>query len=315
MKILKKIALITLTVIIVLGVGGYIYFNKKFSPPKNYLTIENTAKEVPIRWVANEISDISAMLLPVKISGIPETMYMQFDLGSTYTMFYSKPLKSLHSKYSKNIKFQEETDEVDLVIEMAEMKISSDKFRLLDFGEAIDWDNKKTLKIIGTIGTDLLEKRTVTLDFENRNCSFRSSFSDAELSNFSDFNFNKRRILLPATIDQEELNLLYDSGTSAFELVTNQESWLAYGDENGKITTSAGNSWGNTLTVKTRPANKQIDIGNKRLKLSEVTYIEGTSATQNMLMRLSGMEGMIGNKLFINQKVILDCKNEKFKVE
>jgi hypothetical protein len=32
-------------------------------------------------------------------------------------------------------------------------------------------------------------------------------------------------------------------------------------------------------------------------------------------MKLSGMQGMIGNKLFLDQKIIIDCKNEKFKVE
>lgn len=315
MKTLKKIVFIAFVVITILMISGYIYFDKKFSPPKNYLTIEKSADEIPIKWVSNQISDISAMLLPIQIAGIQETLYMQFDLGSPSTIFYLKSLKSLQSKYPGKIAFQEKLNQIGLVFKMDEMKISSNEFRLLNYGKAIDWENDNALNIIGTIGTDLLEKRVVTLDFKNHNCSFNSNFSDSELSNFSDFKFNKRRILLPAIIDKQELNLLYDSGTSAFELVTNKENWLAYAEKNGKTTTSKGNSWGNKLTINTKPADKRITIGNKNLKLSEVTYIEGTSATQNMLMRLSGMEGMIGNKLFINQIVILDCRNEKFKVD
>jgi len=60
---------------------------------------------------------------------------------------------------------------------------------------------------------------------------------------------------------------------------------------------------------------KNIKIGNLQRQLSEVTYITGTSQLQNFLMKQSGMQGMIGNKLFLNHKLILDCKNEKFKIE
>ncbi len=315
MKNFKKIVWIILTIILLLAVGGYFYFDKKFTPPQNYLTIEKSTKEIPIKWVSNEISDISAMLLPVKIVGIPHKFYMQFDLGSPSTLFYLNSLKSIQSNYPNEIKFKETLNQISLEFSLDEMKISSKEFRLLNYGSKIEWNNENTVNIIGTIGTDLLEKRTVILDFKNNNCSFNLNLSDIELSKFSDFKFNKRRILLPAIIDKEKLNLLYDSGTSAFELVTSKNNWEMYGEKNGKTTTSKGNSWGNTLTIYTKTANKQIKIGNKNLKLSEVTYIEGTSAIQNMLMKFSGMEGMIGNKLFINQKIILDCNSEKFKVE
>ena len=82
-----------------------------------------------------------------------------------------------------------------------------------------------------------------------------------------------------------------------------------------KIKTEKGNSWGNTLSVFTASAKKKILFGNLELNLSEVTYIEGTSELQKFLMKRSGMQGMIGNKLFLNHKLILDCKNQKFRLE
>jgi predicted metallopeptidase len=72
---------------------------------------------------------------------------------------------------------------------------------------------------------------------------------------------------------------------------------------------------GNTLTVISAPAKKTIEIGLTNLNLSEVTYVEGTSTVQNILIRFSGMQGMVGNKLFLNQILIIDCKSEKFKIE
>lgn len=59
----------------------------------------------------------------------------------------------------------------------------------------------------------------------------------------------------------------------------------------------------------------KIRFGSKTLPLSEVTYIEGTSKAQNFLMKFSGMQGMIGNKLFLNRKMILDCRNQMYKIE
>lgn len=108
---------------------------------------------------------------------------------------------------------------------------------------------------------------------------------------------------------------MYDSGTSGYELITQKEVWEKYKTKNSIIKTEKGNSWGNTLAVFSASANKKIHFGSLALKLSEVTYIEGTSDLQKFLMKRSGMQGMIGNKLFLNHKLILDCKNEKFKLE
>ena len=158
----------------------------------------------------------------------------------------------------------------------------------------------------------MLEKRIITLDFKNNLCSFsEKSLTDG----FSEFEFKKRRILLPARIGNESLKLMYDSGTSGYELITSKNDWKKYRTINGKVKTGKGNSWGNTLKIVSTTANQKIQFGDTKLMLSEVTYIEGISQTQNFLMALSGMQGMIGNKLFLNHKIILDCKNEKFKVE
>lgn len=315
MKTIRKILGLIVGIITILGVSGYVYFDQKFTPPSNYLTLKGKTQEIPIKWVANEISDISAMLLPVYIEGIPQKFYMQFDLGSPNTIFYSTTLKSIQLQYPKKINTNEKENTISLKLNLDQMEISSSEFRLKYFGKGINWNDENAKNIIGTIGTDLLEKRTAILNLKDGKCMFLNNYSKAELAGFSDFQFNKRRILLPAKIDNKELNLLYDSGTSAFELVTSKKSWDLYGKKDGKVSISKGNSWGSTLLVKTKTANKTMSIGNNMLKLSEVTYIEGTSTTQNMLMRLSGMEGLIGNKLFINHKLILDCANEKFKVE
>ncbi|WP_326983021.1 hypothetical protein VUJ46_00300 [Chryseobacterium sp. MYb264] len=87
------------------------------------------------------------------------------------------------------------------------------------------------------------------------------------------------------------------------------------GSPNSKTKYEKGNSWGNSLTIKTSFARQKLKIANSFLPLSEVTHIEGTSKMQNFLMKSSGMKGMLGNKIFLHSTLILDCKNEKFIVK
>lgn len=310
MKLFKRISLAILSIILISSVGGYIYFEKKFTPADNYLTIEGVSGNIPLEWISTESNPNVAILLPVKLDGISKVFYMQLDFGSPFTLFYSKTVGSIQSQFSKEIKFDENSDTISLKFDLGKMKISSDKFKLIKYGEVADLDNE--INIIGTIGTDLLEKKLITLNFTENYCLFNDDqFTDG----FTSFDFEKRRILLPAKINGKSLKLLYDSGTSGYELITDQSEWNKYRLKNGQIKTENGNSWGNILTVNTAPAKQEIELGNKNLNLSEVTYIYGTSKMQNLLMKFSGMQGMIGNKLFLDHQIIIDCKNEKFKVD
>ena len=311
MKILKVTLFAFLAIFVVSSVAGFLYFEKKFTPPENHLQVEGISDEVPIEWISNESNPNVALLLPVKVEGISKKFFMQLDFGSPSTIFYSRSLNSLQARFSTVPYSENDREIVSLKFHLGQMEISSDKFKVIDFGEEIDWE-QKGMNIIGTIGTDLLERRLTTIDFKMNYCSFSNSRS---LSGFKAFDFKKRKLLFPAKIGGERLKLLYDSGTSGYELITSQDEWNKYRLKNTNIELENGNSWGNKLTVILAPAKADVHIGGARLNLSEVTYIEGTSQIQNILMKLSGMQGMIGNKLFLNHTLIIDCKNEKFKVE
>ena len=55
-----------------------------------------------------------------------------------------------------------------------------------------------------------------------------------------------------------------------------------------------------------------LSLGPLALPLGTVTYMEGTSWTQNLLMRFSGMGGMLGNEPFTRHTVILDVRGGRF---
>lgn len=309
MKIIKKIALAFLAFIVFSLIGGYFYFDKKFSPPENYLKVSGNVENVSIKWVSDEGNPYAALLLPVQIKGIEKTFYMQLDFGSPVTIFYKKSLQSVQEKFLQQIDFKED---VSLNFKIKNLSISSEKFQLLDYGKKADLENPNSVDIVGTIGTDLLEKRTVSLDFRNNTCSLTEN---GIKKRFTKFEFKKRKLLFPAKIENQDLKLLYDSGTSGYELIVNKQEWQKYKLKNSKLKVEKGNSWGNVLTVISASANKKMQFGGTELKISEVTYIEGISKMQIFLMKRSGMQGMIGNKIFLNHKLIIDCKNERFRVD
>ena len=312
MKLFKKIAVVFLASIVLFLFGGYLYFRHKFSPPENYLKVSGIAENIPVKWISSNENPHSALLLPIKIDGINQTFFMQFDSGSSTTVFYKKSLESIAKKFQNQLKIDTKKNEISSSFSIGNMKIVSNTFEVLNYGEEISFDNPNAENSIGTIGTDLLEKRVTVLDFKNNQCSFIEKIQE---NDFSDFEFKKRKILIPSIIENENLKLLYDSGTSGYELITTKEIWQQYRLRNSAVKTEKGNSWGNTLHVYSASAKKKIQFDKLTLNLSEVTYIEGTSDLQKFLMKRSGMQGMIGNKLFLNHKLILDCKNEKFRLE
>jgi hypothetical protein len=311
MKIFKRIVLALLVLIVVSFIGGYFYFDNKFTPAENYLTVQGVSKKVPLKWVSSDSNPNVAMLLPVKLEGVSQIFYMQLDFGSPTTLMYSNALKSINEKFPSALDLKDDSQIASVQFVLGKMTISSDKFEVLHYGNGVKWD-QEAINVIGTLGTDLLEKRRITLNFKEDYCLFDVNGNQ---NGFTAFEFEKRRLLFPAKIANENLKLLYDSGTSGYEFITDQNEWEKYRVKDGKTKSEKANSVGNTLTVISAPAQETIEIGSKSLSLSEVTYIEGTSAVQNILMRFSGMQGMIGNKLFLNQTLIIDCKTEKFKIE
>ena len=138
MKIFKKILLAFTAIIVLSAIGGYIYFNKKFTPPENYIQVKGTSEEIPMKWISDESNPNVALLLPVKLEGISQEFYMQLDFGSPITVFYSNALNSIQLKFSRQISFQNDSQLISLKFYLAQMEISSDKFKILKYGETID---------------------------------------------------------------------------------------------------------------------------------------------------------------------------------
>lgn len=303
MKILKKIALTFLAFLVLVVLGSYIYFDQKFTPEKNYLIIENESGSIPLMWLSKEKN---VLLLPMHFDDDTTTYYLQFDTGSPYTVFYSKSIKNI-------LQIQTNEDVAKTSFYIGKTKITSDKFKIYNLGNDTKNDS---LKIIGTIGADILEDRKTLINFKENYIALNLSKVPTQFQNkLFDFKFKKRKIIVSGLLKGKEENFLFDSGTSAYELLTSKEVWENLKLHNSKINIEKSQSWDKVLTAYTSNCNQKIQISNHEIPLNYVTYVEGFSQAQYSMMKFSGMTGMLGNKIFLNNSLYFDCTQNKMGIE
>lgn len=302
MKIIKKILVAFLIVLVLSLLGTYIYFDQKFTPEKNYLSIENESGTIPFTWLGEEKN---VLLLPIHFSNDITTYYLQFDTGSPSTVFYSK---SIHKIGQINVK----NERANATFYIGKTKISSHKFKILNFGD----NENQNIKIIGTIGSDVLENRKTTINFkENYIVLNISKESNQFHGKWVDFKFKKRKIIINGVLKGNEEKFLFDTGTSAYELLTDKEVWDNLKLPHSKVVIEKSQSWDNILTSYTAKCNQTIQFGDKIVPLNNVTYVEGFSQTQYSMMKFSGMTGMLGNKIFLNNCLNINCVQNRIGIE
>lgn len=304
MKAGKRILLCVLELLMIGVIGSYFYFDYKFTPEKNYLTVAHESGNIPIKWPD---TTRSALLLPIHFVKDSTTYYLQFDTGAVYTEFYSPAVDHL-----KGVSIRNGCAVSSFYI--GKTKISSDKIKVTNTGKGFNPND--SVKIIGTLGADILENRKTFINFKNNFIVLNLSRKPGEFRNpLMDFTFKKRKIIINGYFIGKREKFLYDSGTSAYELLTNKENWEELKQPHAKIVVEKAQSRPNILTSYTATTNKSIQFSNKKVQLTEVTYVEGFSQTQYMLMKFSGMTGMLGNKVFLKNSIYIDCPEGKIGIE
>lgn len=157
-----------------------------------------------------------------------------------------------------------------------------------------------------------MENRKTVINLRSNQVVFNLNEIPNEFKNqLFDFKFKKRRIIINGTLKGEERKFLYDSGTSAYELLTYKEEWQNLKSPNSKINIEKAQSWNNVLTTYTTDCNENITFKNLQIPVKQVTYVQGFSDAQFSMMKYSGMTGMLGNKIFLNNSIFIDCIDKK----
>jgi hypothetical protein len=322
MKLLIKIIFSLLAFLIVSGIGGYFYARQKFAAPANQLTVTGLPAASSFVWLADTADKRAmphaALLVPVKLANCPRTCYLQFDTGAPYSVLYAKPLAALQERYpATRHTFQLAPDTVrNFGFTIGEGKVQARKLKVLSMGSAAVPADTTAPLIIGTLGTDVLEGRALILDYGQRRFSLVASVPNSliQQTDFVPMAFTDRRVLLTVGMQGKAQQLMFDSGASAFSLLTSRDNWDKLAVPGASAHPVNINSFGRTLTSYTAPTAAAMQLGNTAVPLQKVSHIEGTSITQQLMMRFSGMGGMLGNEPFSTRTIILDTKGARFGV-
>ena len=323
MKILSKVLLAVFTLFLLSGIGGYFYFRKQFQAPANQLVVSQLPATCSFAWEADTANHRAMphayMLVPVSLPGCPRTCYLQFDTGAPYSLLKSNALEALRQRYpviSQALLPQGESlRNFHFALGQGQVQARTIQVRHYSSSSQLPTD-EATPFVIGTLGTDIFDGRVLVIDYVRQRFSLSASVPDSLLSRaaFVPLEFKERKVLLNASVQGQPHQLMFDSGSSAFALLTSKPKWQEMAQPAATATTAGVNSWGTTLVAHTIATSARLQVATATIPLRTVTYIEGTSFMQRMLMRFSGMGGMLGNEPFTQHTMILDVKGGRFGV-
>ncbi|OUJ76196.1 hypothetical protein [Hymenobacter crusticola] len=321
MKLLLKITLVVLVILGVSGVGGYFYVRYKFQPPANQLAITGLPATCSFTWsaagAATPALAHAALLVPIKLVGCPRTCYLQFDTGAPYSLLYAKSLAALRAAYpatQRSLTTQHDTIR-DLAFTLGQGRVQARRILVRPLGMS-QLPADSIPFVVGTLGTDVLADQVLVLDYPRQRFTLLQQVPAAltRQATFVPLDFANRRVLVQASLREQPQQFLFDSGSSAFSLLTSRGTWEKLAQPAATEQVAKVNSWGKILVAHTVASEAALQFATKRMPLRTVTYIEGTTLMQQALTRFSGLTGMLGNAPFDGQTIILDARGSRFGV-
>ncbi|MEM7558911.1 MAG: hypothetical protein AAF394_07295 [Planctomycetota bacterium] len=303
---------------IVAAIGGFYYFKSQFfRETPNRLSFAGELQTIPFEWVSGKPDEPhAAILIPVKVPGVPNQLYMQFDTGSPSTFIRSGAIESLQ-EYGLDLSLVD--DDGTARVESFELEVAGNRIQL-DLGwvrprdTPIRWD-PKAINIIGSFGADLLAEKISEIDFlaqEIRLSESRSEELDS-LGEFSPLEFNGRRIMLTGQIKGDDVQFFYDSGCSPFGLLTSKYQYDQLTDPNSEELAYDANRFGDAVPVHHKASEMPLRVGTTDLPVKRISYAELYSFMQLAVGRFIG-GGFLGNKTLTESTLILDLKANEFLV-
>ena len=321
----KKIGYTFLAILGIIILAGFIgirkFNNSLFGDKPNYLKYISEPKPIHFDWAGDSIGGIyeaqAAMTIPLKIEGLAHHFYMQFDTGSYDSFIYGKDLKSLRAMgldikevIKDNVRYVES---LDFILGSNHIKASMIKI-YPNYGHSFDKNDTIGKIGIGTIGSDFIANRITAINFKKQELQLYNKRPDwiASLPNFKSFNFSGRRVMLPVTLNHKNYDFLYDSGCSAFGLITIKSRFDDYTEKSTKQINYDAKSWESSIPIRSKLTDKLFSVGSTDLKLKRVSYVDMYTITQPLITPFTRIGGWLGNQPFTESTLILDTKAEEF---
>ncbi|MFN3189435.1 MAG: hypothetical protein ACE361_02845 [Aureliella sp.] len=292
-----------------------------FRETPNTLSFESDLHPVAFEWSSEDFGGYeephAAILIPVSVPGISSTLYMQFDTGSPDTFLVSGALDSLKERGVEYELFKKDDQSYikDFKLNIAGNKVTLNSGWVRSQRGAINWDSPEAKNIIGSLGADFLDQKVCEIDFPAKEIRFHAGRSEEldGLGTYTPFRFKGRRIMLPTKINGFEAEVFYDSGCSAFGLLTSKYFYDRLTDANVQELAFGANRHGSSVPIHHKHSDLPIEFGETELSIQRISYAELYSFLQTTIGRLVP-GGFLGNKCLVECNLILDTKSNEFLV-
>lgn len=286
---------------------------------------------IPFNWEGGTLAgrrfEKAGITVPVTLDNLPHKFKMQLDLGAVTTHVYGNPMApylakypALSNKLDTTRTFYIEGQKNPKLVGV-KLKLGTVSFGSRDLGYFRKFGDKLTAKTltdktevhVGTIAPDLFQNRVLIIDYPHqRLCVVDQVPAAYAKASFQPFKLKDGRIKIPLRINGQPEDLLFDTGSSLFALLTTRQRATTVATEavQDSIKTS---SWGKYYYVYGRRPKQAIYFGTKQLP--EALLFSDNIQKFDKLYEEENVWGITGNAYFLHNTVIIDYKNHVFGVQ
>jgi hypothetical protein len=262
----------------------------------------------------------TSMQIPAKVKGLPYNFLFQLDLGAS-TVIYENSIRSIFTNYPGLNKIEKLKSPLQFWNKQNALKNFSITFSNISattpncriekgFGNNFSLNNSDDSSefSLGTIGADLFQNKILIIDYPNERFAVCDTLPPALNTSFINIEIDKTgRVILPLSLGGKTYKVIFDTGSSMFQLLVTDDKINNFSSEQGTDTIQIS-SWGKLHNVIGRPMKDRFVLGGKKFANINVY------ADYRKESRTNEYDAITGNALFWNNVVIVDFKNKKFGV-
>lgn len=291
------------------------------------LLLPESKPSQPIKWngflweemlIGNEYYNKAAILLPFRFDGIDEEYYLQLDTGAS-TVLYGNSFNDIESNYRVKKVQDKKPYIVSIDGTLSSYEFTYEDFGLLqDYGATLEELKVAEYKLIGSLGIDFFKNRILIIDFTKKRFAILNNQNDVPMdirknSGFLDMKYKNNKIYLMSEIGGKDLSLIYDTGSSIFDIVATKEIWNSLTNVKSAkdIELLEIHSWGDIVQLKGARSERDWEIGDLTIEKPLIFY--EPSGLENFNFKLIQADGLLGNAIFYDNHIItIDLINKKF---
>jgi hypothetical protein len=288
----------------------------------------HVAAWIPFRWygdaVGGRFEPHAALYVPVELDGIAGTYYLQLDTGAGWPRWYEVPLRQVMPQSFGKTGRDTAPDEIVLSGRVGTVSFARDTFLVeKGFGDSLSRAGPPDApRVIGTLGLRFFRDRILVLDFPHQRLAIVGRDDSMPASSgkltYVPARYQHGYLFVPLRVANRPVeDFFYDTGASAFALVTTASTWRQFtgrtGSEPGNLRMTVS-SWGKQVEDVGAPVAGAVEIGPVRAVRPLVFHQREVAGAPDFFARNPGLSGgIIGNALFADSSVVvIDLARRRF---